>query len=182
MLTLIIGGARSGKSRVAQSLCSAAGRVSYIATARDEDAEMRARIERHRLDRPPHWTTLEEPLALAAAVRSALPSSDVILVDCLTLWLSNFMRERQGLSAVELEAAATAEIEQIACLAAERAVILVSNETGGGIVPDHPVGRLFRDLQGLVNQAAAARADRVFLTVAGIPVRIKPSPENSILC
>lgn len=172
MLTLVIGGARSGKTRFAQSLCPREGRVAYIATARPEDAEMQSRIERHREDRPAAWTTLEEPLELSAAIRRA--EAEFVIVDCLTVWLSNFCWEYRGRAPGELETAACAGVQGAADAAGVRQLILVSNEVGGGIVPENPVGRLFRDLQGLVNQRAAALADRVFLTVAGIPVRIKP--------
>ena len=180
MLTLIIGGARSGKTRYAQSLCSPALRVAYVATARPEDEEMLARIERHRTDRPGRWKTIEEPLALAAAIRRASPEAEVILIDCLTVWLSNLCWELRDKAAAEIECAALAEIDGIATAAEKCHVILVSNEVGGGIVPDNPVGRSFRDLQGLVNQRAAAAAQRVFLTVAGIPLRIKPGQPEAL--
>lgn len=170
MLTFILGGARSGKTRFAQSLCPREGRVAYIATALAADDEMCARIARHRADRPASWITMEEPLALAAAVRSAAGESDFVLVDCLTVWLSNFSWEHRGRAAAEIEAAAIAEVELIRDVPR---LILVANEVGGGIVPEAPVGRAFRDLQGLVNQRVAAMADEVFLTVAGIPLCIK---------
>jgi adenosylcobinamide kinase / adenosylcobinamide-phosphate guanylyltransferase len=173
MLTLIIGGARSGKSRFAQSLCSAP-RVAYIATARIEDDEMRGRIGRHRQDRPEHWITIEEPLDIASASREAAPLADMVLVDCLTVWLSNIMWERRDQPIDQIEFGAQSQIDQLADLASQRDVIVVSNEVGAGIVPDNDVARRFRDLQGLVNQRCAARADRVFLTVAGIAVPIKP--------
>lgn len=177
MLTLIIGGARSGKTRFGQFLCPPGGQVAYIATARPEDDEMRARVERHRADRPAVWTTIEEPLALAAAVRRAAPDSGWILIDCLTVWLSNLCWELRDRPAAEIECAAAAEIDAIAASSPGAEVILVSNEVGGGIVPGHPLSRAFRDLQGLVNQRAAAAANRVFLTIAGIPLRIKPAPQ-----
>jgi adenosylcobinamide kinase/adenosylcobinamide-phosphate guanylyltransferase len=177
-LTLIIGGARSGKSRFAQSLCPPEGRVAYIATARIEDDEMRVRVLRHRSYRPARWSTVEEPLALAAAVRRVSGDSDYILVDCLTVWLSNLCWEYQHRPAGDIERIGFAEIDAISAAAEGRQVILVSNEVGGGIVPDNPVGRTFRDLQGLVNQRAAAAANSVFLTVAGIPLRIKPGPQS----
>jgi len=176
MLTLIIGGARSGKTRYAHSLCSGSSRVVFIATARPEDDEMLARIECHQRGRPAHWETIEEPVELGSAVRRASIEADTILVDCLTVWLSNLcwtLRERKP---EEIEEAACTEVDAVAAAARERDVVLVSNEVGSGIVPDHPVGRLFRDLQGVVNQRAAAAADRVFLTVAGLPLRIKPVP------
>jgi adenosylcobinamide kinase / adenosylcobinamide-phosphate guanylyltransferase len=146
--------------------------VAYIATARPEDAGMQSRIARHREDRPAAWTTLEEPLSVAAAIRRA--EAGFVIVDCLTVWLSNFCWEYRDRTPGELETLACAEIEGAAFAAGARQLILVSNEVGGGIVPENPVGRLFRDLQGLVNQRAAELADRVFLTVAGIPVGIKP--------
>ncbi|HLI85832.1 MAG TPA: bifunctional adenosylcobinamide kinase/adenosylcobinamide-phosphate guanylyltransferase [Bryobacteraceae bacterium] len=172
MLTLVIGGARSGKSRFAQSLCAKSA-VAYIATARAEDDEMRGRIERHRADRPEHWITIEEPLDLARAARCAPPAAAIVLIDCLTVWLSNLMWERRDRPVEELESCAAAQIDALAGVAAATDVILVSNEVGAGIVPENEVARRFRDLQGLVNQRAAARADRVFLTVAGIALPIK---------
>lgn len=174
MLTLIIGGARSGKSRFAQSLCPPAGRVVYVATARAEDDEMRARIGRHRADRPSGWRTIEEPLAIARAIHQVCGDADFVLLDCLTVWLSNLCWEHREKSDAERESIACAELEAVAAAGASHEVVLVSNEVGYGIVPEHPLGRRFRDLQGLVNQRAAALADRVFLTVAGIPVGIKP--------
>jgi adenosylcobinamide kinase / adenosylcobinamide-phosphate guanylyltransferase len=172
MLTLVIGGARSGKSRFAQSLC-AGPLVAYIATARAEDDEMRGRIERHRAERPEHWITIEEPLDLARAAREAAAYADIVLIDCLTVWLSNLMWERRDASMEEMESCAAAQIEGIAGVAADTDVVVVSNEVGAGIVPENAVARRFRDLQGFVNQRSAARADRVFLTVAGIAVPIK---------
>jgi adenosyl cobinamide kinase/adenosyl cobinamide phosphate guanylyltransferase len=174
MLTLIIGGARSGKTRYAQSLCGSAPRVAYLATARAEDEEMRARIARHQSDRPAAWSTIEEPLALAAALRRASRGTDVILVDCLTVWLSNLCWDLREQAAPEIEHAALAEIDAIEAAARTCDVVLVSNEVGGGIVPDNPLARLFRDMQGLVNQRAAAAAQHVFFLVAGIAIRIKP--------
>jgi len=182
MLTLIIGGARSGKSRFAQSLCPAAARVAYIATCRPEDEEMRDRAERHRQDRPSHWLTIEEPLSIGRATRQASADSDVILIDCLTVWLSNVMWKHRDCPPVAIERVVFPEIDEIANLAAEKAIILVSNDVGGGIVPETATARLFRDLQGLLNQRVATVAGRVFLTVAGIPVRLKPAvcEENAV--
>jgi adenosylcobinamide kinase / adenosylcobinamide-phosphate guanylyltransferase len=178
MLTLVLGAARSGKSHFAQSLCFAP-RVAYIATARAEDDEMRRRIARHLQNRPDHWLTIEEPLDLAAAVGQASPRADIILIDCLTVWLSNLMWDRRDqppkLIDTQIETCAQSQIDQLAALASERDLIVVSNEVGAGIVPDNELARRFRDLQGFVNQRCAACADRVFLTVAGIPVPIKPA-------
>jgi adenosylcobinamide kinase/adenosylcobinamide-phosphate guanylyltransferase len=181
MLTLIIGGARSGKSGFAQSLCPPEARVRYLATARLEDDEMRARVARHRAERPVTWRTIEEPLALGAALRRALPDSDYILVDCLTVWLSNLCWEHRDRLTADVESIAFAEIDAIATAAEDRQVLLVANEVGSGIVPDNPLGRSFRDLLGLVNQRAAALANRVFLTVAGIPLMIKPAPQPEVV-
>lgn len=175
MLTLIIGGARSGKSRFAQSLCANTMHVAYIATARVEDEEMRARVARHRQERPANWTTYEEPLELGSVLRRAQQEHEILLVDCLTVWLSNFLYQHRRSTARTIEDAVMEQIADLAKAAPSRQVILVSNEVGGGIVPATKIGRLFRDLQGLVNQRVAAEADRVFLTVAGIPIPIKPA-------
>jgi len=179
MLTLIVGGARSGKSRAAQSLCAKGARVAYIATARIEDEEMRSRIARHRGSRPSEWLTIEEPLAVSDAVRLHAPRMDFILLDCLTIWLSNFCGERRSSTFGELESAASAEIERVIAAAESTHLVVVSNEVGCGIVPETPLGRLFRDLHGLANQQVAGIADFVYLTVAGIPLRIKPAGEGA---
>jgi adenosylcobinamide kinase / adenosylcobinamide-phosphate guanylyltransferase len=173
MLTLVIGGARSGKSRFAFQLGCQARRPAYIATARAEDAEMAARIARHREARPAHWITVEEPLEAAAAVAALARERDFVLLDCLTVWLSNFCWEHCGETEREIEAAVLAEVVRIAAASAPSDVALVTNEVGCGLVPESPVGRLFRDLQGWVNQEAARAADRVVHVVAGIPVEIK---------
>lgn len=123
---------------------------------------------------PPTWTTIEEPLAIAAAVRRASVEFDSIVLDCLTLWLSNFCWERRACDAEELERKALAEAEDLvrACDGAAH-LIVVSNDVGSGIVPENAVARAFRDLQGWVNQVVARAADEVWQTVAGIPVRLK---------
>jgi adenosylcobinamide kinase / adenosylcobinamide-phosphate guanylyltransferase len=181
MLTFLIGGARSGKSRVAASLCSESARVAYIATARAEDDEMRARIARHRQDRPAHWTTFEEPLELAAQLGRLQHKYEILLVDCLTVWLSNFIYRYRRLSPDALEKAALAQVEEITAAARGVHLILVSNEVGSGIVPPTKVGRIFRDLQGTVNQRVAAASDHVFLMAAGIPLQIKPSGSFNLI-
>lgn len=176
MLTLILGGARSGKSRLAQQLGSSARRVVYVATARlDEnaDAEMSARIAHHRASRPSSWQTIEEPLDLAAAVERAANDAEAILVDCLTLWLSNIFYERKDGTTQEIEGCARAALGRIAKTARHRQVILVSNELGSGTVPDAAVTRAFRDAHGLLNQWAGEAADQVILTVAGLPLYLK---------
>lgn len=172
MLTLILGGARSGKSRLAQRLAAAAVRVTYIATAEaGQDPEMVARIERHRADRPSSWRTIEEPLALADAVECA--AADAVIIDCLTIWLSNLFFEHRDAARELLEEAARAELQRIAAAAQQFHVILVSNELGSGTVPEPAVTRAFRDTQGLLNQWAAEIADEVILTVAGLPLYLK---------
>jgi len=175
MLTLVIGGARSGKSRFALQLGCQARRPAYIATARAEDAEMAARIARHREARPANWVTIEEPLAVAGAVTAAARERDFVLLDCLTVWLSNFCWEHRGETDGEVEGGAVAEMARIAEASTPSDVVLVTNEVGYGLVPESPVGRLFRDLQGWVNQEAARAADRVYHVVAGIAVPIKPA-------
>jgi adenosyl cobinamide kinase/adenosyl cobinamide phosphate guanylyltransferase len=164
-LTLVLGGARSGKSRYAESLIAALPPPwLYMATAEAGDAEMTARIETHRARRGPQWQTIEALRGLAAALQRS--GDRPVLVDCLTLWLSNLM-----LAGVDIEAE-TAHLER-ALAAATAPVVLVANEVGYGIVPEHPLGRKFRDLQGLLNQRIAGRADRVVLVVAGLPLAVK---------
>ncbi|HUB33172.1 MAG TPA: bifunctional adenosylcobinamide kinase/adenosylcobinamide-phosphate guanylyltransferase [Bryobacteraceae bacterium] len=178
MLTLVIGGARSGKSRFAQSFGANARRAAYIATARAVDAEMAERIARHRQSRPAEWITVEEPLEIACAVAANAGACDFVLLDCLTVWLSNLCWEMRDCPPSRIEAAAANELARLAAASVSSDVVLVSNEVGWGVVPDSPVGRLFRDLQGWVNQDAARAADRVYLMVAGIPVTIKPPGER----
>ncbi len=168
-LTLVLGGARSGKSRYAESLIAALPPPwqppwTYLATAEAGDAEMAARIAAHRARRGPQWRTVEASRDLATALN--LCRTAPVLVDCLTLWLSNLM-----LADADIDA----EIDRLErTLASVRApAVLVANEVGSGIVPDNPLGRRFRDLQGLLNQRIAARADRVVLVVAGLPLAVK---------
>ncbi|MEH6488540.1 bifunctional adenosylcobinamide kinase/adenosylcobinamide-phosphate guanylyltransferase [Hyphomonas oceanitis] len=163
--TFILGGARSGKSARAQALAEAAGETRlYIATAEALDAEMEARIARHKADRGAGWRTVETPLDLVAAMEAA--DAPVVLVDCLTLWLSNLMHHERD---VEPETQALC-----ACLGRYQGeVILVSNEVGLGLVPETPLGRAFRDAQGRLNQRVAAACDVVEFVAAGLPLRLK---------
>lgn len=164
-LTLILGGARSGKSRHAEALVQAAPPPwTYVATAESYDAEMTARIAEHRARRPAGWTTLDAPRDLPAAIAAA-PEAP-LLVDCLTLWLSNLM-----LAEADLDVATGSLLAALRARAAM--TVLVSNEVGSGIVPATPLGRRFRDAQGRLNQQVAAVAGRVELVVAGIPMRLK---------
>lgn len=169
-VTLVLGGARSGKSRRAQALAEAATATAtrrvFIATAQGFDAEMRDRIDRHRADRDARWSTVEAPVALAAAITAADGPDAVLLVDCLTLWTSNLL-----LAEHPLDPALDALCDALA--AARGRVLLVSNEVGWGIVPDNALARRFRDLAGIVNQRVAATADRVELVVAGLPMALK---------
>jgi adenosylcobinamide kinase / adenosylcobinamide-phosphate guanylyltransferase len=165
-LTLVLGGARSGKSRYAERLIAASPPPwTYVATATAADAEMAQRIAMHQARRGDGWQTVEAPHDLAAALRHVERDAP-ILVDCLTLWLSNRM-----LAGADVEAETT-PIET--SLGSRRApVIVVSNEVGLGIVPDNELARRFRDLQGRLNQRMAARAGRVVLMVAGLPLVVK---------
>jgi adenosylcobinamide kinase/adenosylcobinamide-phosphate guanylyltransferase len=172
LLTLVLGGARSGKSRYAQSLAAAAGEsVLFVATARPEDPEMAARIAHHRMDRPAHWRTLEAPLDVVAAARSS--EAVVVLVDCVTLWISNLLYEHRSLERASREKRILDEVELLAAALREREAFAVSNEVGEGIVPETPLAREFRDLQGQANQILAQEASRVVLLVAGIPLTLK---------
>lgn len=166
--TLVLGGARSGKSRHAEALVRATGLTRvYIATAEPFDAEMADRIGRHRADRAGDaWTTIEAPLDLPGTlVREARPGRG-LLVDCLTLWLSNIM-----LVGKEPEEAQSQLIEALAAAAAP--IVLVSNEVGLGLVPETPLGRAFRDAQGRLNQAVAAAVPNVVFVAAGLPLVLK---------
>jgi adenosylcobinamide kinase / adenosylcobinamide-phosphate guanylyltransferase len=169
-LTLVLGGARSGKSRYAEALITALPPPwIYAATGQAFDAEMAERIAAHRARRGGGWTTVETPRDLAAtlAAHAGVP----ILVDCLTLWLSNLMMA---------EAAIEAEFDGLeqALARATAPVVLVANEVGSGIVPDNALARRFRDLQGWLNQRIAAQADRVILSVAGLPLFVKGNPKE----
>jgi adenosylcobinamide kinase / adenosylcobinamide-phosphate guanylyltransferase len=187
MLTLILGGARSGKSGLAQRLAAPAGRVTFVATAHTQsgDAEMSARIERHRAQRPAAWRTIEEPLALADAVERSVNQADAILVDCLTVWLGNLFFEHRdavpkNADVGQVETAARSNLQRIAAAAGRCHIILVSNELGSGTVPEAALTRGFRDTQGLLNQWAAGAADEVILTVAGLPLYLKTRSENKV--
>ncbi|QID16672.1 bifunctional adenosylcobinamide kinase/adenosylcobinamide-phosphate guanylyltransferase [Nitrogeniibacter mangrovi] len=180
---LILGGARSGKSRLAEQRATAhGGPVTVIATAEAGDEEMAARIARHRADRPAHWSVVEAPVALAAAVRLAAHGDGCVIVDCLTLWLSNLLtRDAASLAAphsVDHMAAWQAEVDALvaALPGLPGHVILVANEVGLGLVPESPLGRLFRDEAGRLNQTVAAACDTVTFVAAGLPLTLKGTP------
>ncbi len=162
---LVLGGARSGKSRHAQGLAEAiGGKLTYIATAQAFDDEMTDRIARHRADRDARWTAVEAPLDLAGAITRADKPEGVVLVDCLTLWASNLL-----LGDHDADAALAAVLAAI--VATTGTLILVANETGLGIVPDNALARRFRDLAGTINQQVSAVVDSVDFVLAGIPRR-----------
>ena len=170
--TLVTGGCRSGKSSHAQPMAEAVPgkRRCYMATCVPLDGEMQRRVSRHQAERGPEWRTVEEPIKIAAAIGTHAPSADVILLDCLTLWISNLMGAGKDMGGIVDTAHELAD-------AAQRAVcpvILVTNEVGAGIVPENALARAYRDAAGLVNQIMAAACDTVIWTVAGIPVTIKP--------
>lgn len=167
--TLVLGGARSGKSRFALGAHSAQARVVFVATAVAGDAEMRERIERHRAERPAYWRTVEEPCELVSRVRDVSAGADAVVVDCLTVWVANLMLRGDPAEHVLKQADELAALLGL-CPAD---VTLVSNEVGLGVHPATEDGRHFRDLLGAVNQRVAAAADRVVLMVAGIPMIVK---------
>ncbi len=177
MLTLVLGGARSGKSRHAEHLAAGhGGRVLYVATAEPLDADMAARIARHRAERPAAWTTLEAPRQTGVAIRARADAHDVVLVDCLTVLASNvIIALPEPLTAAVAEAELQSEVDALltAYAAGPADWIIVSNEVGLGIVPTTPLGRLYRDALGRANQRLAAAADRVLLMVAGVPMVVK---------
>ena len=170
---LVLGGARSGKSRYAQNLAEQSGKQRvFIATAEAGDAEMTKRIGLHRAERGAAWRTVEAPLALAEALAQAASPDTIVLVDCLTLWLSNLMLAGRD---VVVESRRLAG----AITALTGPAIFVSNEVGAGIVPDNRLARDFRDAQGRLNQIIAAACDSAVLVAAGLPLTLKPSPHKA---
>ena len=184
-ITLVLGGARSGKSTWAErQVAASGGPVLYVATATAGDDEMAERIAAHRAGRPAHWRTIEAPLQLTETIRANAAPGDCVLVDCLTLWVSNEL-----LAAIDgqdpdhvppatwgtSETALVSEAYALLALARERGLVLVlvSNEVGMGIVPATPLGRGYRDILGRVNQAVASEADAVILMVAGLAVDLR---------
>ena len=169
MKALILGGVKSGKSRLAERMAAGSGLdVTYVATATPTDPEMRARIEAHRARRPSHWRLREEPLELAALLRREARPGRCLLVDCLTLWLNNLLHagdEARLASALD-------ELPRL-LLALPGWTILVANETGLGLIPTTPLGRRFLDLAGPLHQRLASHCDQVLLVVAGLPHHLK---------
>ena len=172
-ITFVIGGCRSGKSRHALLLADGISGVHkyFIATCMPQDDEMRRRVARHQAERGDGWLAVETPVRLSEAIREIGPKAQVLLIDCLTLWVSNLMMEHADPDDVAVQADHLADsLRNAAC-----PVFLVSNEVGEGIVPDNMLARQFRDAVGLVNQKIVAAADEVIWMVAGIPVKIKPA-------
>lgn len=166
-ISFIFGGARSGKTRRALSLAETSDRAPvYIATGQAFDAEMQDRIDRHKAERGPHWRTVEAPIDLATAITANASTETILLIDCLTLWLSNLTFAQRDLIAE------TQSLIQ-ALQDAAGPVLVVSNEVGLGIVPENALARRFRDDQGRLNQSIAAIADRVEFIAAGLPLTLK---------
>jgi adenosylcobinamide kinase/adenosylcobinamide-phosphate guanylyltransferase len=171
--TLVLGGARSGKSAFAEKLIGDSGLTRiYLATAAAGDDEMKARIAHHRIQRGEGWTTIEEPLALVDALTREAIHGRVVLVDCLTLWLSNLMLAERD---PDIEARRLTRFLGVT----KYPVVLVSNEVGLGLVPDTPLGRRFRDAQGRLNQIVAACVPNVVFIAAGLPLWLKRSSQES---
>ncbi|MCE5312617.1 MAG: bifunctional adenosylcobinamide kinase/adenosylcobinamide-phosphate guanylyltransferase [Nitrospiraceae bacterium] len=168
-IRLYIGGARSGKSSSALAAASAIeGKKAYIATAQAFDDEMSERIRKHKEERGPEWDSFESPLGVAALLSKLKTTHDVIIIDCLTLWLTNLMASGKNVN-TEMDIL----ISALRDAGSRTAIFIVTNEVGQGIVPDNALARQFRDMAGILNQKTAAAADEVFLIAAGIPVKIK---------
>ena len=185
-MIFVTGGARSGKSGLAEKLArgkaagidatiGVSGLVTYIATAEPKDVEMRERITEHRQRRPADWNTIEAPVNLPGAVEDALGGGGIVLVDCLTVYISNLLINQGIASGDRVKRTVDWEMDQLVevCAAGNGRVILVSNEVGMGIVPDNLLARTFRDVAGRANQKLAAAADEVYLCVSGIPMKVK---------
>ena len=187
-LTLILGGARSGKSSYAEQLAAdSGGTVLYVATAQAWDAEMAARISAHQAQRPAGWQTLEAPCAVGAAIgaadKAADKAADVVLVDCMTLLANNVLIALpEDAGEAEATAVLMAEVDSLlaAYAAGDASWLVVSNEVGLGLVPPYPLGRVYRDLLGRANQRLAALAHRVIFMVAGLPMNIKENRYESL--
>lgn len=183
MRTLILGGARSGKSAFAERLAAQTGKpVAVIATAQAHDSEMAARIEHHRQQRDRRWTTVEEPIALGDAISRCASPESVVLVDCLTVWLSNLLfseqRDFPEIGRIDPPPAFTQQRTRFlqSLEHASGDVILVSNEVGLGIVPQGAISRWFVDEAGRLNQAVAAHCERAVFVAAGLPLVLKGAP------
>jgi adenosylcobinamide kinase/adenosylcobinamide-phosphate guanylyltransferase len=175
-LTLVLGGARSGKSRYALEQAGEGERVLFVATAQAFDDDMHARIQRHQLERPAHWTTLEAPLKVAEAITPLLADHDTVVIDCLTLLATNaLLTLPEDCTQAESDTVILAEVEALLQVQAASSArwLVVSNEVGMGVVPPFKLGRLFQDSLGRANQRVALAAESVVLMVAGLPWALK---------
>jgi adenosyl cobinamide kinase/adenosyl cobinamide phosphate guanylyltransferase len=178
-LILLLGGARAGKSTHALRLVAAhprgsAAKVCFVATAEALDEDMKDRIARHQTERPPHWRTIEEPYRIDDALQTT-PEADIVIVDCLTLFVSNWLlRYDSQPDCEQMLGSITRDFLKLA-RSRQQTIICVSNEVGLGVVPETQLGRVFRDLLGRVNQDFAAAAAEVYLLVAGLPLQLKPT-------
>ena len=172
-LTLVLGGVRAGKSAYARRLAQAGERVLFVATAEALDEDMNARIRTHQQSRPAEWDTLEEPLGIVAAMKPLLSRYDTVLLDCLTLWVSNLLLRDPD--SVGVDADIPSEVHNLLTLYREQEAswIVVSNEVGLGVVPPTKLGRVYADELGRVNQMVAAAADVVVFMAAGLPLNLK---------
>ena len=171
MVTVVTGGSRSGKSAFAARLAGRGQKPClFLATAQGLDDEMKVRIQSHKASRPADWLLLEEPVAVPAALRRACAAARTVIVDCVTVWMANLILGDEGFG--EAQAAAQAA-ELLDAARGASSVIIVTNETGSGIVPDNLLARRFRDCAGRANQVLAAAAQEVYLLVSGIPLALK---------
>jgi len=171
MKTLILGGIKSGKSKLAESLAIESNKtVTVIATATANNTEMQTRIEHHKRSRPPQWQVIEEPIKLADVLIQSLEKNDYIIIDCLTLWVTNLLLNKDK-TALEKETKALLDI----LLASSGSITMISNETSMGVIPMGELTRRFCDETGLLHQKLATQCDNVLLTVAGLPMALKGS-------
>lgn len=183
MITLVLGGARSGKSSFAEELAQKIGgdKVIYLATAEARDKEMKKRIKHHQKSRNKEWKTIEEPLALGE-VLSSISDDEVVLIDCITIFLTNILfSNSSNIEEIDFEKKEKIIMNKVEKLIKEsknKEVIIVSNEIGMGVVPSNELGREFRDIAGRTNQYLAQKADEVYITIAGLPVELKELSEK----
>ena len=185
---MIIGGARSGKSSFAAKLAPKLGRpVLFVATAEAGDEEMKHRIEKHQRERPADWCTLEVTTHIGSQIEKKIGGAQVVIVDCITLLVSNIFNQYSDQSGEQIDARLIeekliAEVDELVeCMnKVDSSFIIVTNDVGLGLVPANRIGRLYRDLLGRANQMLAQRADKVYLMVAGLPVRVKPASHFGI--
>lgn len=190
-LILLTGGARSGKTTFALRLAQQrGGRVAYLATAQPGDAEMYQRIQHHQRQRPAHWRTVEEPLAVPAAFRRIAAAADIIILDCVTTWVANLLlASLPDIDRITPEQAAAGEAAVMAAVgellsshkSTDTCLVVITNEVGLGLVPDNPLGRLYRDVLGRANQQLAVAAARVYLLVAGLALELRSLGAASVV-